>query len=54
MRNVKGRRLQKQSLALKKHIKEKIHAMKSEMGSLHGEIAKAKRHLEEKTKEKKK
>jgi len=37
-----------------KHIEEKIHAMKSEMGNLHGEIAKAKRQLEEKTKEKKK
>ena len=37
-----------------KHIEEKIHAMKSEMGSLHGEIVKAKRHLEEKTKEEKK
>ena len=37
-----------------KHIEEKIHAMKSEMGSLHGEIAKTKRRLEEKTKEKKK
>jgi hypothetical protein len=37
-----------------KHIEEKIHAMKSGMGSLHGEIVKAKRHLEEKIKEKKK
>ncbi len=37
-----------------KHIEEKIHAMKSEMGSLHGEIDKANRHLEEKAKENKK
>ncbi len=37
-----------------KHIEVKIHALKSEMGSLHGGIVKANRHLEEKTKEKKK
>jgi len=38
----------------KKHIEEKIHVMKSEVGVLHGEIAKAKRRLEEKSKEKRK
>jgi len=34
----------------KKHIEEKIHVMKSEIGGLHGEGAKAKRRLEEKKK----
>ena len=34
----------------KNHIEEKIHVMKSEIGGLHGEIAKAKRRLEEKKK----
>ena len=34
----------------KKHIKEKIHVMKSEIGSLYGKMAKAKRCLEEKKK----
>ena len=34
----------------KKHVEEKIHTMKSEIGGLHGEIVKAKRHLEEKEK----
>ena len=33
-----------------KHIEKKIHAMKSEMGSLHGEIAKAKRDFQMKPK----
>ncbi len=36
----------------KKHVEEKIHTMKSEIGGLHGEMAKAKRRLEEKEKKK--
>jgi len=36
----------------KKYAEEKIHTMKPEIGGLHGEIAKAKRHLEEKEKKK--
>ncbi len=35
----------------KTHIEEKIHVMKSEIGSLHGEIAVEIRHLEEKKKQ---
>ena len=35
----------------KNHIEEKIHVMKSEIGSLHGEIAVEIRHLEEKKKQ---
>ena len=36
----------------KKHVEEKIHKMKSEIGGLHGEIVKAKRRIEEKEKKK--
>lgn len=32
----------------KNHIEEKIHAMKSEISGLHGEVAKELRHLKEK------
>ncbi len=34
----------------REHIEEKIHVMKSEIGGLHGDVAKTKRLLEEKKK----
>ena len=34
----------------REHIEEKIHVMKSEIGGLHGDVAKTKRRLEEKKK----